>query len=257
MHGIVAWNATFATIQLTLAAGLLWRPTVKAALVGTVAWSLSVWWLGESLGGILTGAASPLTGAPGAAVLYALLAVLAWPGRTSGLRPASVADGSPLGALWSRAAWLILWVSSSYLVLQVPDQAPGALRASIEGLAAGEPRWVAAMDRAAAAAAGSARMLIPVLLAAAFYVIAVAVFLPAAIRPALALAIIVAVAIWVIGENFGGILTGQATDPNTGPLLVLVALAYWPLAGSRREAGSDPADRSPVIRPAAQPAGRA
>ena len=37
-----------------------------------------------------------------------------------------------------------------------------------------------------------------------------------------------ALAIWVIGENFGGILTGQATDPNTGPLLVLVTLAYWP-----------------------------
>ena len=65
-----------------------------------------------------------------------------------------------------------------------------------------------------------------------------------------------ALAIWVIGENFGGILTGQATDPNTGPLLVLVTLAYWPLAGSGRAAPA-PAGR-PVIRPAAaQPAGRA
>ena len=42
-----------------------------------------------------------------------------------------------------------------------------------------------------------------------------------------------ALAIWVIGENFGGILTGQATDPNTGPLLVLVALAHSPLAGGQ------------------------
>ncbi len=254
-HDIVAANATFATIQLALAAGLLWRQAVRAALAGTVGWSLSVWWLGESLGGVFTGAASPLTGAPGAALLYALLAVLAWPARTSGSPPASVADGSPLGARWSRLAWLILWVGSSYLVLQAPDRTPGALRASIAGLAAGEPGWIAAMDRAAAAAAGPATLL-PVLLAAAFYVIGVAIFLPAAVRPALALAMVIAAAIWVIGENFGGILTGQATDPNTGPLLALVALAYWPRAGSRREASPDPAGR-PVIRPAAEPAGRA
>ena len=75
-----AWNAAFATIQLALAAGLLFRATARAALAGTVVWALSVWWLGEGLGGVFTTAASPLTGAPGAAVLYALLAVLAWPG---------------------------------------------------------------------------------------------------------------------------------------------------------------------------------
>ena len=50
--------------------------------------------------------------------------------------------------------------------------------------------------------------------------------------------IILAAAIWVIGENFGGILTGQATDPNTGPLLVLVALAFWPLRIAPRAADS-------------------
>jgi hypothetical protein len=75
-----AWNAAFATIQLALAVGLLFRATARAALAGVVVWALSVWWLGEGLGGVFTTAASPLAGAPGAAVLYALLAVLAWPG---------------------------------------------------------------------------------------------------------------------------------------------------------------------------------
>jgi hypothetical protein len=32
----------------------------------------------------------------------------------------------------------------------------------------------------------------------------------------------------VLAENLGGILTGQGTDPNTGPLLILLAFAYWP-----------------------------
>jgi hypothetical protein len=33
------------------------------------------------------------------------------------------------------------------------------------------------------------------------------------------------------GRDFGGILTGQGTDPGTGPLLVRVALALWPGRG--------------------------
>ena len=86
------------------------------------------------------------------------------------------------------------------------------------------------MDKVAAAAAGHAGALIPVFFAAAFAVIAVAVFFSIAARPALTLSVIVALVIWVIGENFGGILTGQATDQNTGPLIVLVAIAFWPLS---------------------------
>ena len=38
----------------------------------------------------------------------------------------------------------------------------------------------------------------------------------------------VAVAIWVLGENFGAILTGQGTDPSTGLVLMLLAAAFWP-----------------------------
>ena len=45
---------------------------------------------------------------------------------------------------------------------------------------------------------------------------------------ALVLAVITALALWVTGEDFGGILSGSATDPNTGPLLVLIAAAFWP-----------------------------
>src|SRR6266487_6265826 len=78
-HHPVVTNAIFATIQLLLAAAIAWRPTLKIGLAGTVAWSLGVWWFGEGLGGVLTGAATPVAGAPGAVILYALLAVLLWP----------------------------------------------------------------------------------------------------------------------------------------------------------------------------------
>jgi hypothetical protein len=67
-----------------------------------------------------------------------------------------------------------------------------------------------------------------VLLAAVFAVIAAGILVPATTRPVLALAIVVGLAIWIVGENLGGMLTGMATDPNTGPLLILLAAAYWP-----------------------------
>jgi hypothetical protein len=76
---IVVYNALFASIQLLLAVGLLYRPTAKAALAASIPWALGVWWIGEGLGGLPAGAGNPLTGAPGAAALYVFLALLAWP----------------------------------------------------------------------------------------------------------------------------------------------------------------------------------
>jgi hypothetical protein len=46
-HDVMARNAVFATIQLALAAGLLWRRTARAALCGTVGWAVAVWLLGR------------------------------------------------------------------------------------------------------------------------------------------------------------------------------------------------------------------
>ena len=106
---VVLWNAMFATVQLALAAGLLCRATARAALAGTIAWSLAVWWLGEGLGGIFSTMANPLTGAPGAALLYVFLAILIWPGSAvPASRGGSVSVGGvrawPGVPAWPRAA---------------------------------------------------------------------------------------------------------------------------------------------------------
>ena len=37
--------------------------------------------------------------------------------------------------------------------------------------------------------------------------------------------LLIALAIWILAQNFGGLYTGQATDPNTAPLVALLALA--------------------------------
>jgi hypothetical protein len=54
-------------------------------------------------------------------------------------------------------------------------------------------------------------------------------------------AAVIGAVIWLT-EDFGGILTGQGTDPNTGLLLIVIAAAFWPLAApvnaDRRDAAS-------------------
>ena len=42
---------------------------------------------------------------------------------------------------------------------------------------------------------------------------------------AAAVGALAAIAFWVLGQNIGQMYSGQATDPNTGPLIVLMALA--------------------------------
>jgi hypothetical protein len=234
LHSEVAFNALFATIQLAIAIGLLWRPTVRVALAGSIAWGLSIWWLGEGLGGVLTSSASPITGAPGGAVLYALIAIAAWPARSPAAGSASVAAGGPLGARGARLAWLALWGSGAYFLLLAASRAAGALRAAIAGGAAGEPGWIAAAERGAGSLIGTHSTAVTIGLAVLFALIALGVLVPAATRPALLLAVIVAAAIWLLGQSLGEIATGQATDPNTGPLLILLAAAYWPLTRTRR-----------------------
>jgi hypothetical protein len=203
-----AWNALFATIQLALAIGLLCRPAVRAALAGTVVWALAVWWLGEGLGGLFTAAADPLTGAPGAVLLYAFLAVLLWPARAStpgATAPrVSIADGSPLGR-YARLAWLVLWGALALLILRAPASAAPLT-----------------------AAGGSRAVLVIVGLAVAFGLAAAGLPVPATARAAVLIAAVAAAFVWAAGEHFGSLFSGLATDPNSGPLLLLIAAAFWP-----------------------------
>ena len=233
LHAPAAWNTAFAVTQLLLGAALLWRPAVRAGLAGSVVWALAVWWFGEGLGGVLSGSASPLTGAPGAVILYGLIAVLAWPSPARAARAGQdpgdpVAAGSPLGLTGARLCWLVLWGSSAYFMLQAVNRAPGAVRDTFAGLASGEPGWIAGLDRGLASAASGQGQAISIGLTLVFVAAGLGVFWSATTRPALLLSVIVGVAIWVLGENFGGILTGQGTDPSTGLVLVLMAAAFWP-----------------------------
>jgi len=227
-HHLAALNAIFATIQLLIGIGIAWRPTVRVALATSVAWSLGVWWFGEGLGMVLTGDVSPVNGAPGAVILYALLAVLLWPSDRPG-RLAPFVAARAVGAPVARALWLVLWLGLAYFALLPGNRAPQALHDMIAGMTDGEPGWLAALDRGAASVVAHQGLAASIVLAAVLVIVAAGVYLPApAARGTLVLAIVLAAMIWVFGEAFGEIMTGGATDPNSGPLLALLALAYWP-----------------------------
>ncbi|HTU75139.1 MAG TPA: hypothetical protein VMG38_16605 [Trebonia sp.] len=227
-HNLALLNTVFATIQLLLGLGITFRPTVKAALAASVAWSLGVWWFGEGLGGVLSGGASPLNGAPGAVIIYALIAVLLWPADRAPSSP--FAAGRAVGPPVARVLWAVLWLSLAYFALTPANRAPQGVNGMIAGMNSGQPGWLAALMRGAASLTAGQGLAASVVLAVALVAIAVGVYLPAPVAKAtLVLAIVVSAVIWVFAQAFGGILAGGATDPNSGPLLALLALCYWPL----------------------------
>jgi hypothetical protein len=228
-HHPVSTNAAFATIQLLLGLGIAWRPTVRAALAASIPWSLAVWWLGEGLGGVLSGGASPVNGAPGAVIIYALLAVLLWPAGASAAPGAAFVAARPAGARIARALWLVLWGSLAYFAVTADNRTAQGLHDMVAGMAPGEPGWLAWVNRSSAGLLAHHGLAASVVLAVVLAAIAVGVCLPGrAARAAVVLAVVVSLVIWVAGQDLGGILAGGATDVNSGLLLGLLALAYWP-----------------------------
>ena len=226
------WNTLFATVQLLLAAGLLWRPAVRAALAGSVAWALGVWWIGEVAGGLLAGGTPPYTEAPGAALLYVLLAVLIWPGRQDRAQDvapgASVATTGPLGTVAPRVAWALLWAGLGYLILQPASRAAGSVSTMLTEMKGGEPGWIASLDSGLARVLAGHGTVVAIVLA----VLCTAAVLTIAAPPRLTrigviAAALAGLAIWIL-QDFGEIFTGQGTDPNSGLLLIAIAAAFWP-----------------------------
>jgi hypothetical protein len=218
-HHLTVFNTLFALTQVFIGVGLLYRPTVKPALMVSFAWVLTVWWVGEGFGMLLTNTASPLTGAPGAVLLYGIIGLVVWPGRRA---------GGLLGIRGTRTAWAILWLAMGWLWLLAANSSANATHDMISAAPSGAS-WLTSIQHATANATNGGGLVIALILAALSAVIGVAVALNWRAKTFLAVAIVLNLAYWVIGQGLGGVLTGTATDPNTGPLFILFALALYPL----------------------------
>jgi hypothetical protein len=109
------------------------------------------------------------------------------------------------------------------------NRAPQAVHDDITAMAAGEPRWLSALVNWTGSLTAHRGLAFSIGLAVVFALLALAVYLPAsAVRVMVVAAVGAGLLIWIPAQAFGGILAGGMTDPNSGPLLVLIALAYWP-----------------------------
>jgi len=230
-HQPILTNTGFALIQFVIGLGICWKRTTKAALGLSVVWSLGVWWFGEGAGGIFHGAATPFGGGPGGVLFYALLAVLLWPSEGPD-RPFVAAR--TVGVKAAKTIWAVVWVALAVLSTVGSGRSPQALHDRVAGLNSGQPGWLAHIDRSSESLFLHDGTTMAILLSVVCLVVAVGVFLrPQIAQVTLVLAILVFALIWVAVQNFGGILAGGATDPNSGLLIILLALVYWPLTDTR------------------------
>jgi hypothetical protein len=219
---LAIFNTLFALVQVAIGLGLMIGPTlrgpiVRYALAGSVAWGLIVWWFGEGFGQIFSAAASPLTGAPGAALLYAAIALIAWPTEK---------PGGLLGARGTKLFWAGLWLVMAWEWLLPGNSAPGATAAAINAAPSGMS-WLSQIQDWAASAASTGGVPIALVLAAVSVMIAVGVACGWQVRRLLLLSVVLNVAYWLLGQGIGGIFIGGATDPNAGPLFLLLAYAVY------------------------------
>jgi hypothetical protein len=223
----VVIDAGFGTLQLAIGLAIAWRRSLKVGLAVSIIWSLVVWWFGEGLGGLLTGGASALMGAPGAVLLYLVLAVLLWPTAQSTV--GSFVAAQPMGRIAAKVIWLVVWVGLAALNLQPANLAPNAVHAMEDGMADGQPGWLAGVITAFTSLSAHNGIALTIIGTVILILIAVSVLFPPSILRAGVIAGVVAAAfIWVVGEALGGVYGGEGTDVNSGPLLALIALAYWP-----------------------------
>jgi hypothetical protein len=213
------YNTLFALTQLAIGLALLYRPTVKLALIATFAWSLIVWWFGEAFGMLFMSMAQPLTGAPGGVILYALIGLVIWPREQ---------PGGLLGVRGARIMWATLWLLCAYLWLLQASSAANATHDMINAAPSGMS-WLSSTQDGFANVAQGNGLIIALVLSALSAVIALGVGFNRGARRLLVVATVLQLLYWVVGQGFGGIFQGGATDPNAAPLFILLAYTLMPL----------------------------
>jgi hypothetical protein len=242
-------NWIIALIQISIGLCLIFDLWVKPVVIVSIIWALIVWYGGEGLSMLLTGVASALTGAPGAVLLYPLLGLVIYPRKSSQVRStdgssvnASEADGTNTGGILSRLQlrWVLsgLWFLFALLQLQPYWWQPGQISQAI-GAMVGQGGLngliVDPVLQRLSDITANAEIPLNIALIVIFLGLGIALLLAKdeQIRALLVISIVISLVIWYMAEAFGMILTGMATDFNSGLLLIVIALACWPLASTR------------------------
>lgn len=209
---IAAYNAVFAGIQLLIGLGLIFNVKVKATLILSFVWTIIVWWFSEGFGQVLTGQALLLTGAPGAVLLYGLAGWFVWPSERNSQKSDSISNK---GRKFARYSLGLIWILGGILQLQ-----PAYLAS--EGLSgAFSVDWIGNL-------VGTHGMEVSIILAVVELTIGLVILSGKNVRPLIWASLILSLLFWWTGESFGQMLSALGTDPNSGPLLILITLCAYP-----------------------------
>ncbi len=229
---LLNWGITL--VQAAIGVALLTGRWIRETVVISAVWGLILWYAGEGLSGLLTGQSSALFGAPGSVLLYIIITFVIVLQYKEPIDYTAANDRSvslqqrvfmrrALGGFWIFAGLLQLqpywWqygqISNTISTLYNPGTLQGALVDPIlHGLAA-----------ATLPVEGLLNALLVV------FFIALGVWILAAksssLHTALVVSLIGAIGLWWFFEAFGMVFSGMSTDPNTGPLIILMTLALW------------------------------
>jgi hypothetical protein len=240
-------NWMIALIQIAFGICIVVGYRLRAVLIMSVIWALVVWYAGEGMGLLLTGQATTLTGAPGAVLLYALLALALYPRQNPQVAVTSTGRTIPAQRELRDSTYLLsrnhlrwalvgFWLLAALLQFQPYWWQPEHISQAIQGvevpgtlngvLVSPSLHWFAE----AASGRETAINLFLILLSLGLALGLIVVKKDRWLRSLLLLSILFSLLIWWATEAFGMVFTGMATDVNSGPLLILVALACWPAA---------------------------
>jgi len=249
---IAVWNTFFALIQLGIGVGLLFRRSVKPALAVSFVWVVGVWFFGEGMGMLLTGTASALTGAPGSVLMYGLLGLMAWPraarryqpdwsDRPTGIATSAAAQG--IGrSITPLAVWAGYWSLAAVLFVLPANRTTTSIQSAVVGMAPGQPGWYAHFLTNLGNLFSTSGTQTAWILAIIAVVIGLAPLV--ARRPGIFLlaGAVFAFLLWIAGQGLvGNLFTGNDTDPNTGPIVILLAAAMTPTVIASRAEWRSPA----------------
>ncbi|HUD05690.1 MAG TPA: hypothetical protein VMR18_02090 [Candidatus Saccharimonadales bacterium] len=241
-------NSFAAITQVALGVLILWKRTTKIGLLGSMGWGLFVWWIGEGFGGLFGWHTLMLMGAPGAALIYVILAIAVFPKESK--KNDNKENQNP--AYWLAFVWALFWIIGAIYQLLPGQNSVSDVSSMVARNGLRQPGWLASLDshvgsfinRLGAPTTSMANMHMTanqmarmqtqsganywfILLVASIQIlIGLSVFATRYIRnTGIALGVIASLIFWVIGQSFGGIFTGLGTDPNSAILFIVLAIA--------------------------------
>ena len=210
LGNVVVFDLMAGMIQVAMGLLLITGKYVRAAIIFSIIWSLGVWWVGEGFGGLLTGQASLLTGAPGAVILYALVGIILYPGKNNLRSEINVRKlaGYSLGFIFI-LGFLLQMQPYYFMSRNVTWNLSVNWFVGISGLQS---------------------TIFDILVAGLFLYTGLGLILFSRGKKIfLYISIALSIFIWIPGEMFGEVYTALGTDPNTGIiLLLLAAIALYP-----------------------------